>query len=129
MHNRPFYSGNSLHFNRVLPDFMIQNQDVPGNAGGDIGLPKYANEIVPNLTFDRPGRLAMANSGPGTNGSSFFITEQPRHSTLDNNYTIFGQCDDASVKIVSAISHVPRDAHNRPLTPVVIRRITIVPSP
>ena len=125
-HHKPFYNG--LLFNRLLPDFMIQNQNYPGGStgGGEIGI-KYDIEVVPNLTFDRPGRLAMANGGPNTNDSSFFITEQPRHGSLDNHYTIFGQCDDASVNIVSAIARVPRDAHNRPLTPVVIRHITIQP--
>ncbi len=123
MHGKPFYDG--LLFNRVLPDFMIQNQNYPGGStgGGEIGL-AYDIESAPGLSFDRPGRLAMANAGPNTNDSSFFITEQPR-SALDNKFTIFGQCDEASVKIVSAIARVPRNAHNRPDTPVVIRRITI----
>ena len=124
MHGKPLYNG--LLFNRVLPDFMIQNQNYPGGSvgGGDIGI-KYGVETVPGLEFDRPGRLAMANAGPDTNDSSFFIMEQPRHSGLDGNFTIFGQCDDASVKVVSAISHAPRNAQNRPLTPVLIRRVTI----
>lgn len=124
MHGKPFYSG--LLFNRVIPDFMIQNQNYPGGStgGGDIGI-QYSIEIVPGLNFDRPGRLAMANSGPDTNDSSFFITDAPRHGGLDEHFTIFGQCDDASVKVVAAIARVPRDAHNRPLTPVVIRKVTI----
>lgn len=67
----------------------------------------------------------MANSGPDTNNSSFFITDAPRHGGLDEHFTIFGQCDDASLKVIAAIARVPRDAHNRPLTPVVIRHITI----
>jgi len=79
---------------------------------------------VPGLTFDRPGRLAYANAGPGTNASEFFITEHAVHR-LDGNYTIFGQCDDATVKIVEAIARMPRDAHNKPLTPVVIRHVVI----
>ena len=121
-----FYDG--LTFRRVIPDFMIQNADMPGDpeGGGDIGF-HFSNEIVPGLTFDRPGRLAYANSGPGTNASEFFITEHPNHR-LDGNYTIFGQCDDASVKLVESIAHVPRDAHNRPITPVVISHITIQPA-
>jgi peptidyl-prolyl cis-trans isomerase A (cyclophilin A) len=124
MHGKPFYNG--LLFNRVLPDFMIQNQNYPGGSsgGGDIGI-KYSIEIVPGLTFDRPGRLAMANSGPDTNDSSFYITEQPR-SSLNEKYTIFGQCDDASIKLVQAIARVPRNEHNRPLVPVVIRGVKIV---
>ena len=118
-----FYDG--LSFRRVIPDFMIQNADMPGDpeGGGDIGF-KFANEIVPGLTFDRPGRLAYANSGPGTNESEFFVTEHSIHR-LDGNYTIFGQCDDASVKVVEAVARMPRDAHNKPLTPVVIKKVTI----
>jgi cyclophilin family peptidyl-prolyl cis-trans isomerase len=120
-----FYDG--LTFRRVIPDFMIQNADYPGDpkGGGDIGV-HFDNEIAPGLTFDRPGRLAYANAGPGTNGSQFFITEHasPR---LDDNFTIFGQCDDASVKVEAAIARVPRDSHNKPDTPVVIRSIRITP--
>jgi len=119
---RRFYDG--LSFKRVLPDFMVQNDDIPDDpkGEGDIGF-KFDNEIVPGLTFDRPGRLAYANAGPGTNSSEFFITEHAVHR-LDGNYTIFGQCDDATVKIVEAIARVPRDAHNKPLTPVVIKKVT-----
>jgi len=122
-HNRRFYDG--LSFARVIPDFMIQNADLPSDPGGDgdIGF-VFGVESIPGLTFDRPGRLAYANAGPNTNESEFFITEHPVHR-LDTNYTIFGQCDDASVKIVEAIARVPRDAHNKPLKPVVIRHITI----
>jgi len=122
MHGRKFYDG--LSFRRVIPDFMIQNADLPGDPSGDgdIGF-HFENEIVPGLTFDRPGRLAYANAGPNTNESEFFITLVPNHR-LDGNYTIFGQCDDASVKVAEAIGEVPRDEHNRPLKPVVIRHIT-----
>jgi cyclophilin family peptidyl-prolyl cis-trans isomerase len=122
MHGKKFYDG--LSFRRVIPDFMIQNADLPGDASGDgdIGF-HFDNEIVPGLTFDRPGRLAYANAGPDTNASEFFITEVPM-SRLDGGYTIFGQCDEASVKVVEAIARVPREEHNRPLTAVVIRRIT-----
>ncbi len=123
MHGRKFYNG--LSFRRVVPDFMIQNADMPGDPSGDgdIGF-HFANEIVPGLTFDRPGRLAYANAGPDTNASEFFITEHPIHR-LDGGYTIFGQCDDASVKVAEAIARVPRDEHNRPLKPVVIRSVSI----
>jgi cyclophilin family peptidyl-prolyl cis-trans isomerase len=122
MRGRKFYDG--LSFRRVIPDFMIQNADMPEDASGDgdIGF-HFANEIVPGLTFDRPGRLAYANAGPDTNQSEFFITEAPNHR-LDGNYTIFGQCDDASVKVVEAIARVPRDERNRPLKAVVIRHVT-----
>ncbi len=97
MHGRKFYDG--LSFRRVIPDFMIQNADLPGDPSGDGDLGfHFANEIVPGLTFDRPGRLAYANAGPNTNESEFFVTVAPNHR-LDGNYTIFGQCDDASVKV------------------------------
>lgn len=124
---RRYYEG--LSFRRVIPDFMIQQADMPfdPDGGGDIGI-KFANEIVPGLTFDRPGRLAYANAGPGTNSSEFFVTEHAIHR-LDGNYTIFGQCDDASVKVAEAIARVPRDAHNKPVTPVVIKRVVIGAAP
>jgi cyclophilin family peptidyl-prolyl cis-trans isomerase len=123
MHGKKFYDG--LSFRRVIPDFMIQNADLPGDPSGDgdIGF-HFENEIVPGLNFDRPGRLAYANAGPNTNESEFFITEVPNHR-LDGNYTIFGQCDEASVTVVEAIARVPRDEHNRPLKPVVIRSVRL----
>jgi peptidyl-prolyl cis-trans isomerase A (cyclophilin A) len=126
MHGR-FYDG--LTFRRVIPDFMVQNADMPGDpeGGGNIGI-HFDNEILPELTFDRPGRLAYANSGPGTNASEFFITEHAMHR-LDGSYTIFGQCDEPSVKIVEDIARVPRDEHNRPLTPVVIKHVAVDVTP
>lgn len=120
---KPYYNG--LHFNRLLPDFMIQQQDYPDNAP-DAGF-HYAIETVPGLDFDRPGRLAMANSansGPTSNDTSFFITDAPAHN-LDDKFTIFGQCNEATVKLVSEIARVPRNAHNRPNTPITIKTITI----
>ena len=123
VHGKRFYDG--LSFGRVIPDFMVQNADLPGDpkGGGEIGF-KFDNEIVPGLTFDRPGRLAYANAGPGTNASEFFVTEHAVQR-LDGNFTIFGQCDDASVKLVETIARMPRDVHNKPLTRVTIRKITI----
>ncbi len=117
-----FYDG--LTFGRVIPDFMIQNADSPGDPKGGGSGSKFANEIVPGLSFDRPGRLAYANAGPDTNSSEFFVTEHPIRR-LDGNFTIFGQCDDASVKVVEAIARVPRDDNNRPLQPVTIQHISI----
>ncbi len=124
IHNKRFYDG--LTFNRVIPDFMIQNQSYPGgpDGNGDIGI-NYSLETVPGLEFDRPGRMAIANSGPDKMSSQFFITEHPIHR-LDGLYTIFGQCDDASVKMVEAIARLPRNAKDRPDPQVVIRHITIV---
>ena len=118
--SKPFYNG--LHFNRVIPDFMIQNQDYPDNAP-DAGF-QYSIEPVPGLTFDRAGRLAMANDGPDKNDSSFFITDAPAHN-LDDKFTVFGQCDEASTRLVAEIARVPRNGKNRPTTPVTIRSITV----
>jgi len=123
MHDKPFYDGTTFH--RVIPEFMIQGGDPLGNGTGDAGY-SFNDEFDPNLNFDQPGRLAMANSGPNTNGSQFFITEQASDS-LNQHYTIFGQCDDSSVLVVKTIARVARDADDKPLTPVVLKKVTIVP--
>ena len=120
---KPFYDGTIFH--RVIPDFMIQGGDRLGTGGGDPGF-YFDDEFSPALRFDVPGRLAMANSGPGTNGSQFFITETPQPE-LNNKHTIFGQCDAHSVLIVSSIARVQRNPDYKPLTPVVLTKVTIVP--
>jgi peptidyl-prolyl cis-trans isomerase A (cyclophilin A) len=122
-HNKPFYDGTIFH--RVIPEFMIQGGDPTGTGMGDPGF-AFNDEFDPDLNFDRPGRLAMANSGPDTNGSQFFITEAP-YDSLDQHYTLFGQCDDASVQVVKAITHVDRDKQDKPRTPVVLKKVAIVP--
>jgi peptidyl-prolyl cis-trans isomerase A (cyclophilin A) len=123
MHHKPFYDGTIFH--RVIPEFMIQGGDRLGTGSGDPGY-TFDDELDPNLNFDKAGRLAMANSGPNTNGSQFFITETP-YDTLDQHYTIFGQCDDSSVLVVKTIARVARDSDDKPLTPVVLNKVTIVP--
>jgi cyclophilin family peptidyl-prolyl cis-trans isomerase len=103
---------------------MIQGGDPAGNGSGDPGY-TFKDEIVSGLTFDRPGRLAMANSGPNTNGSQFFITEVPTPH-LNGRHTIFGQCDDASVALVKQIARMARDPRDdRPFRPVRITHVTI----
>jgi peptidyl-prolyl cis-trans isomerase A (cyclophilin A) len=119
---RRYYDGTIFH--RVIPGFMIQGGDPTGTGSGNPGY-MFVDEFDPSLNFDVPGRLAMANSGPNTNGSQFFVTEQP-YASLSQHYTIFGQCDDASVQVVKAIGAVPRDSHDRPLTPVVLTKVTIL---
>src|SRR5579864_98583 len=121
-HGVPLYDGTIFH--RVIPNFMIQGGDPAGNGSGDPGY-KFRDEIVPTLTFDRPGRLAMANSGPNTNGSQFFITEVPTPH-LNGRHTIFGQCDEPSVELVKKIARMAADPTNdRPFRPVKINHITI----
>jgi len=121
-HGVPLYDGTIFH--RVIPDFMIQGGDPAGSGMGDPGY-RFKNETSPDLTFDRPGRLAYANAGPDTNGSQFFITEVP-YPSLNGGYTIFGQCDDASVALVKQIARMASDpGNNRPLRPVKIVHITI----
>ena len=122
-HHKPFYDGTTFH--RVIPEFMIQGGDPLGTGTGDPGY-SFPDEFDPNLNFDVPGRLAMANSGPNTNGSQFFITEQG-YDSLNQHYTIFGQCDEASVQVVKSIARVERDRNDKPLTPVVLKKVTIIP--
>ena len=120
MHGVPLYDNTTFH--RVIPQFMIQGGDPAGSGAGDIGI-KIKNETWPDLHFDQPGRLAYANAGPDTNGSQFFITEMP-YQSLDGNYTIFGQCDAASVELVKTIARKP-STQDRPNTPIVIKHIRI----
>ncbi len=123
MHHKPYFDNTTFH--RVIPEFMIQGGDPTGTGTGDPGF-SFNDEFDPNLNFDKPGRLAMANSGPNTNGSQFFITEAG-YDSLNQHYTLFGQCDDASVNVVKSIARVPRDANDKPLTPVVLKKVTIIP--
>ncbi|MBI2069373.1 MAG: peptidylprolyl isomerase [Elusimicrobia bacterium] len=117
---KKLYDGSVFH--RVIPDFMIQGGDPLGNGTGGPGY-KFEDEFDPSLKFDRPGLLAMANSGPNTNGSQFFITVKPT-LWLTNRHTIFGEVTDGQ-NIVEAITLVDRDERDRPRTPVIMKKVTI----
>jgi peptidyl-prolyl cis-trans isomerase A (cyclophilin A) len=121
MHGVPLYDNTTFH--RVIPEFMIQGGDPAGNGTGSPGF-QFKNETWPDLHFDQPGRLAYANAGPDTNGSQFFVTEVPT-PFLDGKYTIFGQCDAASVELVKKFARTPRNAQDRPDTAIVIKHVRI----
>ncbi|MFG3706946.1 peptidylprolyl isomerase [Micromonospora sp. NPDC047670] len=118
----PYYDGTVSH--RVISGFMIQMGDPTGTGRGGPGY-KFADEFHPELRFDRPYLLAMANAGPGTNGSQFFITVSPTPH-LNNRHTIFGQvADEQSAKVVDSIANTPTGPNDRPLQDVVIERVEI----
>ncbi len=109
-------------FHRVIPNFMIQGGDPLGTGTGGPGY-KFADEIHPDLVFDRPYLLAMANAGPGTNGSQFFITTVPTPH-LNRMHTIFGEVVSGS-EVVDAISKVQTGRNDRPVDDVVLESVVI----
>jgi peptidyl-prolyl cis-trans isomerase A (cyclophilin A) len=116
--NKPFYDG--LVFHRVIPHFMIQGGDPVGRGTGGPGY-TFDDELAPDLTH-QPGTLAMANAGPRTNGSQFFIDEVEA-GWLNNHHTIFGRCKE--IDVISKIAAVPRGRDDKPDEPVTITRLTI----
>jgi peptidyl-prolyl cis-trans isomerase A (cyclophilin A) len=122
---QPYYDG--LVFHRVISGFMIQGGCPRGDGRGGPGY-TFADEFHPELQFDRPYLLAMANAGPGTNGSQFFVTVGPTPH-LNRRHTIFGEvADQASRDVVEAIATTPTGPGDRPRTPVVIESVEITRS-
>ena len=110
-------------FHRVIPDFMIQGGDPTGTGMGGPGY-RFADETKGSPhQFDKPGKLAMANSGPNTNGCQFFITVAPT-PWLTGNHTIFGEVVEGQ-EVAVKISLVPRGSQDKPRTPVVLQSVTI----
>ncbi len=114
------YDGTIIH--RVIPDFMIQAGDPLGSGRGGPGY-KFADEIHPDLAFDRPYLLAMANAGPGTNGSQFFITTVPT-PWLNGKHTIFGEVIEGA-GVVDLISRVKTGSQDRPVEDVTVDSVTV----